>query len=116
MLADDLLPTDCPLVRKDKHGDRYTERPCENCGNPAWMTKRQRYCSLSCANQGRSQDEAHSGANSPGWIGDDAGYDARHQRTSNLRGKASDHGCYNRKLGLRACTSDRYEVVAAPWR
>jgi len=45
----------------------------------------------------------------PNWRGDDAKYATRHQRVWHARGPASAHGCYNRALGLRACTSDRYE-------
>ena len=34
---------------------------------------------------------------------------ARHKRIHRARGKASDFGCYNRQLGLRDCTSTKYE-------
>jgi hypothetical protein len=98
MYANDLHLTDDPLVRRGKHREAYAERPCEGCGEPAWMLKKQRFCSSPCSWRAE---------NNPRWTGDAATYNARHKRIGLIRGKAAS--CYNRELGLRACTSTKYE-------
>jgi len=103
ILAEDLRLTDDPLVRRDGRGDSYTERVCENCGNLVWMRKASRFCSRTCARL--SQDQG--GENHYHWAGDDASYNARHKRLHLIKGKASS--CYNRTLGLRACSSQIFD-------
>jgi hypothetical protein len=49
MQAEDLQPTDDPLIRRGKRHQAYTERTCAGCHQPTWMRKEQRYCSQSCA-------------------------------------------------------------------
>ena len=99
MLAEDLYPTDDPLVRQDKNRCRYTERSCEGCDNLTWMTKPQRFCSHSCAT--RSQDRDQHRGNSPCWTGDAVGYHGQHERVYVTRGKA-DHCIHRNAIG---CTS-----------
>lgn len=106
MLAELLLPTDDPLVRKDEHGHLYVERICDGCGNPAWIRQREdgrgRFCSLSCASRSQGHGENH-----PRWKGDAVTYSGQHQRNSRIKGTATS--CYNRELGLRDCTSTTYQ-------
>jgi hypothetical protein len=96
MTDNDLDPTSDPLVMRDRSGNRYAERPCWGCGELAWMMKVSRFCSLTCA--ARNQDHR-------GKAGDDVGYQGRHWRVNQIRGKA-DH-CIHRASGH--CTSTTYQ-------
>lgn len=99
--ADRLLPTADPLVMQ-RHGKLYTERSCKGCGEPAWLRKEQRFCSVSCG----ALSQTLRGENHPHWAGGDISYRGLHNRVTRERGKAP--GCYNRQLGLRDCTSTNY--------
>jgi hypothetical protein len=105
MNAERLRPTDSLLVRRDKHGQPYTERACEHCGNLTWLRAGFRFCSRSCAGRGRSGQLSYN------WAGDDASYRARHGRVYAARGKADR--CSLRP-GLSACTSEDYEWAQIP--
>jgi hypothetical protein len=92
MLAEDLIPTDDPLVMRDKgrHHHPYVQRVCAYapCGLTAWMLKNRdsRYCSISCSVLGQKRDRC--GQHNSHWVGDAAGYDAQHARVRRARGKA----------------------------
>lgn len=91
MNAEDLRLTDDPLVRR-KHHVSYRERPCERCGEIAWLRegrKRGRFCSKACSKRG---------ANNPHWAGDDVSYTARHDRIRRVRGSA-DHCIHRNAIG-----------------
>jgi hypothetical protein len=91
-----------PSIKRDKSGHRLY-RTTAACGHEAWLTKARaqaQFCSRSCAILHLTDE------NSSRWIGDDAGYEAQHQRLRRIMGKAS--ACSNRDLGLRACTSTNY--------
>jgi hypothetical protein len=96
--AEDLQLTDDPLVRRKNHVS-YRERPCECCGELAWMRegrKRGRFCSKACSKRG---------ANNPHWAGDDAEYGGRHERVRAVRGSA-DHCIHRNSIG---CTDPWFE-------
>jgi len=84
----ELRLTDDPLVQRNEHGQAYTERICEGCGELAWIRRHRRFCSKSCSR----------------WKGDDAGYKARHDRVDRARGNA-DRCIHRRAIG---CTSTTY--------
>lgn len=54
MKAEDLIPTDDPLVMRGKGGNAYVQRRCayEPCSRISWVLKdRGRFCSDSCASK-----------------------------------------------------------------
>lgn len=100
MQAEDLQPTDDPLIRRGKRHQAYTERTCAGCDQLAWMRDDIRFCSHVCWTR------RYRGPNHPQWVGNTARYRARHARVETARGKASN--CYNHELGLRDCRSTTY--------
>lgn len=98
MLAENLIPTDDPLVRR-RHRKLYTGRVCAHCGENTWIRKGYRFCSRFCAMAHRS------GKNHPRWAGNAAGYEAQHDRVRKARGKA-DRCLHRNAVGCSSTTFD----------
>lgn len=74
---------------RDNHA--YYEKACEACGQEARMTRKQRFCSKSCAK--KAEPRWHpAGPDHPNRIGN-PGYNAAHTRVERANGKASEWFC-----------------------
>jgi hypothetical protein len=73
----------------------YEPRVCEGCGEVRMIKRNGRFCSADCAphagspRPGQRPPHPGLGAEHHSWIGDRAGYIARHQRVYRSRGKAT---------------------------
>jgi hypothetical protein len=93
----------------------HDQRECEGCGHLRLIRRGSRFCSLSCAASqvgvwhypGRTPP-VKRGAESHNWVGDQAGYVARHQRVYQIRGKADRcvWGCQANRYNWANMTGD----------